>query len=312
MKKKTKIIFISVLVFIITLNILAGFHAWKFTHFTSEMAVERDFKDLDFWDKAITLFTGNPMPRPENYALPTIDHDTLWIQSNMRLECWDLQHPSGKGTIAVFHGYGRQKSFMLPKAEYLYQQGYSIFLTDFMGSGGSEGMQTTIGYKEAEEVKDVYEFLKKRGDQKIILFGTSLGAVAIMKAVSDYQIDPDEIILECPFGSFYETVEARFKLLNAPAFPLAYILMFWGSVENGIWAFNHNPVEYAKNIHCPVLLVHGQNDEKVSRREIMQIYHNLQGKKYLGFLSQSGHDDYFVQSEREWKNLIRNYLNLKN
>src|SRR5690606_41691983 len=59
--------------------------------------------------------------------------------------------------------------------------------------------------------------------EEIHLLGTSMGAAAILKASRDYQIEPTSIILECPFGSLYETVSARFRIMNAPPFPLAAV-----------------------------------------------------------------------------------------
>jgi alpha-beta hydrolase superfamily lysophospholipase len=104
---------------------------------------------------------------------------------------------------------------------------------------------------EAEQVKTAFDYLTGNREQNIYLFGTSMGAVAAMKAVSDLNIKPKGIIIECPFGTMYETVCSRFKTMNAPAFPMAGLLVFWGGLQNGFWAFGHNPVAYASNIKCP-------------------------------------------------------------
>ncbi len=309
MKKIKKKIIIGLSSLFVIVNILAGFHAYKFTHFTNQQSVEKGLKELSFWDKSKALFTGTDMRRPVNYALPEVEYEVFNIQSNKKIECWSLKQKHPKGVVLIFHGYGRQKSFMLEKGMFFYDQKYDVIFTDFMGSGGSEGIQTTIGYKEAIEVYDVYREINQQGYQQMILFGTSLGAVAIMKAVHEYPIEADALILECPFGTMYETVCSRFKLLNAPCFPLAGILMFWGSVENGIWAFNHKPVEYAKSIKDPVLLVYGQKDEKVSFNEIERIYKALKTEKDLMMLNESGHDNYMETSKDEWKRKMRIYLN---
>src|SRR5437773_2704643 len=71
------------------------------------------------------------------------------------IQCWSIKTDSAKGTVILFHGYGGQKSSLLGKSNEFIEQGYNTLLVDFMGSGGSEGNQTTMGYKEAEEVKNV-------------------------------------------------------------------------------------------------------------------------------------------------------------
>lgn len=87
-------------------------------------------------------------------------------------------------------------------------------------------------------------------------------------------------MIECPFGSMYKTVCARFKTINAPTFPMAGLLVFWGGIQNNFWAFEHNPT----NIKCPTLLLYGAKDGKVSKEEIDEIYNNLGGQKKLKFI----------------------------
>jgi alpha-beta hydrolase superfamily lysophospholipase len=209
----------------------------------------------------------------------------------------------------MFHGYIASKSTMLERAEELYKMGYDLLLVDFMGSGGSEGYESTIGYKEGREVRDVYEYLRSSGERNIYLFGTSMGAAAILKAMDQYpDMEPKGIILECPFGSMYQTVCARFGSMGAPTFPMAALLVFWGGAINGFWAFGHNPAEYAKAVECPTLLLCGGEDERVSRGEIDDIYANLQGEKQLRIYSKARHESYLNKYRREWLADIRGFL----
>jgi alpha-beta hydrolase superfamily lysophospholipase len=177
-----------------------------------------------------------------------------------------------------------------------------------MGSGGSEGNQTTIGFLEAEQVRTCFNFIREKGEKNILLFGNSMGAVALMKAIHDFEINPAGIIMECPFGSMYKTVSARFKTMNLPTFPMAGLLVFWGGIENGFWAFGHNPVVYAKHIQCPALLMYGQKDNKVSREETNEIYSNLHGKKELKIYENAGHEDYLIQYKNEWKSDVTDFI----
>jgi hypothetical protein len=197
---------------------------------------------------------------------------------------------------------------MLDKSDIILGLGYNTFLVDFMGSGGSEGNQTSIGFLEAEQVKTCYDYLTDKGEQNIYLFGTSMGSVATMKAISDYHIEPKGIMIECPFGSMYKIVCARFKTMNAPTFPMAGLLVFWGGLQNGFWAFGHNPTVYAKKINCPTLLLSGAKDEKVSREEINQIFKNLGGQKKLKIYQEAGHENYLKKYKNEWTKDIHEFL----
>lgn len=181
-------------------------------------------------------------------------------------------------------------------------------LVDFMGAGGSEGNQTTIGYKEAEQVKSCFDYILAKQEKKIYLFGTSLGAAAILKSIHDYDIKPAGIIIECPFSSLYQTTAARFKSLNVPDFPMAGLLVFWGGLQNGFWGFSFKPVEYAKSVDCPALFFYGEKDEKVSRHETDAIFSNLKGSKKLITFPEAGHENYLVKYGKEWTREVENFL----
>jgi len=291
------------------MNVVAFFHAYKFTHFTSAKVTKtKASKNLSTGAKIKILFFGIDNTRPENNAIPSQKFETIQLHSNKTIECWSIKEDNSKATIILFHGYGGSKSSLIGKSDEFLKMGYSTLLVDFMGSGGSEGNQTTIGFKEAAEVKTCYDYLSKQGENKIYLFGTSMGAAAILKAINDYNIQPTAIIIECPFGTMYQTTCARFRTLGVPVFPMAALLDFWGGIQNGFWAFSNQPVEYAKSVECPALLLYGEQDEKVSRHEIDEIYTNLQGKKQLKTYPLAGHEDYLVKYKQQWVNDVNEFL----
>lgn len=292
------------------MNIIVYFHASKFTHFENSTIVKtKDAHHLSMGQKIKILFLGIRNPRPENKITPNRVFETIRLKSNKKIECWFIKAISPKGTVVLFHGYSGEKSSMLDKAEVFLQLDYNTMLVDFMGSGGSEGNQTTLGFYEAEEVRTVFEYLKKQDKKNIILFGTSMGAVAIMKAQSEYKLDTKAIIIECPFGSMLETVKTRFKGMGIQSFPMAHLMVFWGGLQNNFNAFKHNPVEYAKGINCPTLLLYGLRDEKVSKQEIDNIFLHLQGRKVLKTYQNAGHENYLNKYKDEWTADVATFIN---
>ncbi len=298
------------------MNVMAIIHAYSFTHFSDDGEQKTSSSEtIGFGEKMKVLFLGISNPRPENDAVPSQKYQTITLKSNKRIECWSIQQTvakTAKGTIILLHGYSGQKSSMLDKSDALLAMGYNTFLVDFMGSGGSEGNQTTIGFYEAEEVKSCYDYLKKKGEKHIYIFGTSMGAAAAMKAIDDYKLQPEGLIIECPFGTMYKTVCARFNTMGVPTFPMAGLLTFWGGVINDFNAFGHNPEEYARKINCPTLLLHGAKDKRVSQEEIQIIYNNLKGKKTLKMYPNAGHENYLNKYQKEWSEDVSKFLNSVN
>ncbi len=168
-KPARKIGWCLLLVFLV-MNIVAFFHAYKFTHFSSRSGIKTNSEKLSFGGKLQALFFGINNPRPENKTKPDRPFETVVLQSNKKIECWYIKTDSAVGTVIMFHGYGGEKSSMLNVAEEFIGLGYNTMLVDFMGSGGSEGDQTTIGFKEAEEVKTCYDYIASKGEKNIYLF----------------------------------------------------------------------------------------------------------------------------------------------
>lgn len=304
---KRKILY-STLFVLILINAVAYRHAYMFTHFSKdEVQRTKDPKELSTLEKAKTLFMGINNPRPRHKQLPDSVFETVIIKSTVQLEGWLLDQHNPKGMVIMFHGYAGEKSSLLGRADEFLRLGYKVLLIDFMGSGGSEGSSTSIGFKEAEQVRDCFNYVVNLGEKNIVLFGTSMGAAAILKAMNDYSLNAASTILECPFGSLYKTVKARFRLMNAPTFPMAGLLCFWGGVQNGYWAFSHNPVEYAKGVTVPTLLLFGALDNRVSLLETEMIFENLKGEKILKVYPSDGHD-VFSDNEVIWAKDVADFL----
>ena len=302
---------VGILVFLfVVCNVIVYNHAYRFTHF-SETETKRPKKpeELTFQEKLKALFTGVSVPKPKNHLEPHRPYETFYIQSHNKLEGWDVPVADAKGVVILFHGYISCKANTTPYAHAFNAKGYSTVLIDFMGHGGSEGVETTIGFKEGRDVKEAFAYAKEKYlEQEIILHGSSMGAVAIMKAIEQFDINPDKIILECPFGSMLETAKGRFDVMGLPSTPLAHWLILFGGWQTGFDAFAHNPIAYAKKINVPTLLMNGAKDTRVSKKEIDQIYNNLSGEKSLSVLENSAHQIYLTNDSEDWNEAVNDFL----
>lgn len=309
-KKRYKKIFFSLLTIFLILNLVAITQAYHLTHFYNHGTVKPlDEQANGFWGKASIAFSGLKLEELDG-SLPdsAFTEIKLKTKDSVTLDAWLILVPHSKGTIALFHGHGSEKSANLSQSNTFNEMGYSTLLVDFRAHGKSEGNTCTIGYREAEDVKVVCDYLKKNGEKNIILYGISLGAATITKAVADYDLNPEKIILEMPFASLPATVEGKMRMAGLPAEPLAGLLTFWGGAINGFWAFDMKPKEFVKKIKCPVLLQWGRKDKGVSEAEINELFKNISTPKELVVYENSGHENLCENEPDKWEDTVEAFL----
>ncbi len=285
--------------------------AYYFSHFSSAVdAKTAKAEDLSIFGKLKVVITGISIPKPKNTLIPPQEYSTLRLEGEESIECWFIEQKNAKGTVILFHGYTGNKSDLISYSNEWYKMGYSTCLVDFRASGGSSGTRCTIGFDESKDVHLVYQYFKENYPHlPIYLHGSSMGAVAIMRAIHTNALNVKGIILECPFESMNQTTQNRFEAMGLPSFPLVDILLFYGGIHTGFSADEHVPREYARSIEVPTLLLYGELDTRVKRSEIDAIYANLAGEKYLTTFPNSGHANYLNHSKKEWLEVIQRFIN---
>jgi len=309
-RKFYKKIFFSVLLFFLLLNLVIINQAYHLTHFYKHCTVKPAAEQADgIWGKASVALSGLKLEKLTGSVPDSAFTDiVLKTKDSLHLAAWFIRVPHAKGTIAIFHGHGSEKSANLSQSNTFNELGYSTLLVDFRAHGQSEGNTCTIGYREAEDVKLAYDYLKNNGEKNIILYGISLGAATITKAVADYQLTPKKIILEMPFGSLPATVEGKMRMAGLPAEPLAGLLTFWGGAINVFWAFDMKPKEFVKKINCPVLVQWGKKDEGVTEAEINELFKNIASPKKLVVYENSGHENLCENEPDKWEDTVEEFL----
>ncbi|PIY12037.1 MAG: alpha/beta hydrolase [Flexibacter sp. CG_4_10_14_3_um_filter_32_15] len=314
-KNTKKTIFWTLLGGFVAANVMVYKHAYHFTH-VKEGERSLSPESLSFSQKLKILLGGISLPKSENILSPytTSERQTILIPTRngkYKLECWYDKVENSKGTILLFHGYGGCKSSYELEADYFRQIGYSTLLVDFVGHGGSEGKEISLGYHEADDVKATFDYIKENyKTETVILYGSSMGAASILRAIAIHNLKATKLILECPFATMKQTVKGRFEVMGVPSKGFAEWLMLWGGLQHGFWAFTHNPQKYSKKVAIPTLLMGGKNDARVKTWEIDKIYQNLntkKDKKQLVWIN-AGHESYIMAEPKVWKQAILDFL----
>ena len=290
----------------ILMNISASLHAWKLTHFYTdpELRIIRP-SSKNVFVKTWKLFAGIKFPRSLKNNAPQFPIDTVQFKTKngLLIDCWYSKPDSAaKGTVILFHGLSTNKNYFAYEAVQFRNWGYNILMVDLRGHGNSEGNITTLGFRESEEVKLAYDFVRQKGEKNIFLWGLSLGAVSIAKAISDYDIKPSGVILEMPFACLQSYLKARSRVFGFPEEPFGFLVTAWVGIERGYYGFGHKVTDYVKKINCPVLLQWGSRDRYVLQEETDGVYNNIASvNKKLVVYEDADHQSLLRHDPEKWR-----------
>lgn len=298
----------------VAINGIAWMQARSMTHFIEGGERTAKPEKLSLLDKVQIVLTGVQLPRPINYQTPQaigLSYTThqIALSAQEKLEAWFISAKSSRGVVLLFPPYGASKQALLAPSKVFHELGYDTLLVDFQGVGGSSGNDTTLGVREAQDVAQAVNYVQQRwSNRPIALYGASMGAVAVMRAIAHAGIKPTAIILESPFDRLLNTVRHRFEAMGIPSFPGSELIVWWGGWQQGIDGFTHNPIEYAKAIQCPVLLMYGAYDKRVTLQEVEAIFKTLPGSKQLAIFSAVGHGSLASDAPAKWKQQVQQFL----
>jgi uncharacterized protein len=299
----------------VVFNIIAYNQAYTMTHFSEGGARTRKPEVQKGMAKFKVLLSGVNIPRPVNKSKPSdfgmeYDVHSIPVGEDVLLEAWFMPCEAAKGLVMLFHGYGSCKDKLLPEARAFHDLGYSTVLVDFRGSGGSNQRVTTIGFLEAEDVVKSVEYARnlKEADQPLILYGDSMGAAAVLRAIAVYNVRPDGIVIEGVFDRLLSAVRNRFHSMGVPSFPAAEFLVFWGGVQFQFAGFSHNPADYAEKVRCPVLMLHGEKDPRTPPEQSRIVYDKLAGRKSFESFPGVKHTSCFAADPVRWESVVGRFL----
>lgn len=317
-QRRYKRIFGILLVFlasgIFLLNVLAYQHAYAFLHFSTSNKVSVKFDTTSISGKLALLIQGLSISRPQSSMKsvsvhPDCREQFIPISTQLALGAWYCAGSTDK-LIIMFHGYAMEKSSLIDEAKSLLALGHAVLLVDFRGSGTSSAAYTTIGYVEAEDVAASIHYAREHyAQKKIVLYGQSMGAAAVFRAVDQLGVVPDALIVESIFDSLFNTVINRFDNLGVPHFPGAFFLVFWGGLQTDFNAFAHNPVDYARAIAYPVLFLHGEKDNKARLPMTMRVYDTVPAQqKQIIIFPETGHESLYRRHPMLWQSAVTSFL----
>ncbi len=245
----------------------------------------------------LTLFQSHLVffPRRELIGTPslvglefTAEHVTT--SDGVRIHGWFIPSDPTRQTVLFCHGNGGNISYLLETIRTLNGLGLNLFVFDYRGYGESGGNPDEAGmYRDAEAAWDLLTETKGIMPGRIIIMGRSLGgAVASWLAG---RVESAGLIVESSFTSLPDIAADSY-----PVFPARFMTRYSFATSSRI-----------RDVHCPVLVIHSQDDEIVPFKHGKNIFASANEPKT--FLEISGrHNHGFVEDEVSYREGIDRFV----
>lgn len=201
--------------------------------------------------------------------------------------------------MAVVHGWGGNAEMMLPLAGPLHAAGYALLFFDARCHGRSDDDSFASLPRFAEDLAHAVDWLARRSEidsGRIGVIGHSVGGAAALLLASQRH----DLAAAVTLAAFAHPAAMMRRWLHArriPYWPLgAYILCYVQRVIGHRFA-DIAPCHTIRAAGCPVLLVHGSDDETVPVSEAREIYAHRRDERVSLLLIPGSHDNF---SGMEW------------
>ena len=228
----------------------------------------------------------HPQRRAEAGLAPQTCESTTFAGDRLSLKGWRCHAPGdSRGTLVYLHGIGDNRWSGAGIVKRFGTRGFDVVAYDERAHGESDGDACTYGFFEKEDLHRVIDTI---GHGPIILLGHSLGAaVALQEAAGDPRIT---------------TVVAAetFSDLRTVATERAPFFFSSGVIDRGFRLAERearfqvdavSPVNAARQITIPVLMIHGEADTDTPPGHSQRVFDALAGPKRLILVPGARHNE---------------------
>ena len=167
----------------------------------SNRVVLSDDSNLQQLTQGLHPGRGEPIPAAQDvHELPVVDV-SFYNKRGYLLSGWLAIRSSLAPVIILTHGTPGNRVEMIQRAAFLYNHGYNVLLFDFQSYGLSQGIMSTLGMVEAEDILAAINYLHGLPDtahSKIGVLGLSMGATAAALAASRTNAISAMVLESCP------------------------------------------------------------------------------------------------------------------
>ena len=213
----------------------------------------------------------------------------------------DAPHPA----IIVIHGWGGNAAVMLPLARPLHQAGFATLFLDARCHGASDDDSFASLPRFTEDVERALDWLAARADidaGRIALIGHSVGAGAVLLAASR-RPDVAAVVSVAAFSHPAAMMRRWLATKRIPEWPAGRYVLGYVQKTIGHRFDDIAPVSTIARVRCPVLLVHGADDDVVPLGDARLIL-AARAHEAVELLVLGGGHDSFADLEQRLEQLV--------
>ena len=211
------------------------------------------------------------------------------VDDKIKLKSWIIEKDlKNFKTLVFFHGNAGDLSNRIYKLNELNKLEINILIISWRGFSGNEGFPTEQNlYKDAEAAIKWLNS-KEVENNKIILFGESLGT-GVAVEIGKKNIF-NSMILESPFTSMENAAKIYY-----PYLPVRLLLKD-----------RYDSISKIQKIKTPVLIMHGKKDDIVPFSMGEELFEKANNPKYSYFTSE---DDHMMEFNDEMIKTLKKFIN---
>jgi pimeloyl-ACP methyl ester carboxylesterase len=229
-----------------------------------------------------------------------------WPRGVMR--AWMLEGDGVSGAIVLLHGWRGCRRWMLDRARFLLDQGFSVIAPDLPGHGESPADSVTFGLTEGAAVDAVLDCAQRRfPGQPLGVIGLSLGGASFLMARRDVRVQA--VILESVFPTLRQALVDRMHRFLGPVGSLltpglvAAVALLRGQSPDSV-----RPIDRVASLGCPLLAMHGARDLSTPVAEVEEWFARAVPPKELWILDGAEHEDLYAAGGAEYRRRVLAFL----
>ncbi len=195
-----------------------------------------------------------------------------------------LANPKATYTILYSHGNAEDLGTDLDTFKELRDLEFSVFAYDYNGYGTSAGVPSeSNAYRDVNAAYDYVTGNLKTPPEHIIAYGRSLGGAMAVDLASRKQLAG--LVIESSFVSAFRV------LTRIPLFPFD----------------KFQSVNKLKQVHCPVLVIHGKSDGVIPFWHGERLYQQANEPKTSLWVDRAGHNDLLEVAGEKYDIALRKF-----